>query len=139
MYKTLGDHKAKNIMTKDILSVEKDLSIQEAVQIMDQHNIGALVVVSPIKDPLGIFTERDLLRRVVAKGLDPKKTKIETVMTPGLVCAQANDDAVTLLEAMFDNNFRHLPVLDGRKLVGIISLKDFYSVFLAKNSSSGAI
>ena len=122
--------KAKDLMTKEILSVEKEVMVSEAVQIMDKDNIGALVIMNAIKDPLGIFTERDLLRRVVAKGLDPKTTRIEKVMTKGLVCAQAEDDAKTLLEAMFDNNFRHLPVLDGRKLVGILSLKDFYSVFL---------
>ena len=69
---------------------------------------------------------------MVAKDLDPKTTKIEQVMTKGLVCAQANDDAKVLLEAMFENNFRHLPVLEGRALVGILSLKDFYSVFLKK-------
>lgn len=121
---------AKEIMTKEILSVEKETSVFDAVALMDKNNIGALVIVNAINDPLGIFTERDLLRRVVAKGLDPRKTKIEKVMTPGLVCAQANDDAKTLLQAMFDNNFRHLPVLDGRKLVGILSLKDFYGFFL---------
>ena len=124
--------KAKDIMTKEILSVEKDIPVYEAVQIMNKNNIGSVVVMNAIKDPLGIFTERDLLRRVVAKDLDPKTTKIEQVMTKGLVCAQANDDAKVLLEAMFENNFRHLPVLEGRALVGILSLKDFYSVFLKK-------
>ncbi len=122
--------RAKDIMTKDILSVEKGITVAEAVSLMDKNNIGALVVINAINDPLGIFTERDLLRRVVAKGLDPKTTKIEKAMTKGLVCAQADDEAKSLLQAMFDNNFRHLPVLDGRKLVGIVSLKDFYGFFL---------
>ncbi len=125
---------AKEIMTKELLSVEPDITVQEAAEIMDKNNIGALVVLSPIHDVLGIFTERDLVRRVVAKKLDPAKTKIEKVMTPKVMVAQASDSAWELLEVMFREKFRHLPVVDGRKVVGIISLKDFYNCLLQNGS-----
>ena len=125
---------AKEIMTKELLSVEPDITVQEAAEIMDKNNIGALVVLSPIHDVLGIFTERDLVRRVVAKKLDPAKTKIEKVMTPKVMVAQAADSAWELLEVMFREKFRHLPVVDGRKVVGIISLKDFYNCLLQNGS-----
>ena len=121
---------AKEIMTEELLSVETSITVQEAVERMAKHNIGSLVVLSPIKDILGIFTERDLVRRVVAKKLDPAKTKIEVVMTPNVMVAQATDSAWELLEVMFREKFRHLPVVDGRKIVGIISLKDFYTCLL---------
>lgn len=121
---------AKEIMTKELLSVEPQITVQEAAEIMDKNNIGALAVLSPIQDLLGIFTERDLVRRVVAKKLDPTKTKIEQVMTPKVMVAQATDSAWELLEVMFREKFRHLPVVDGRVVVGIISLKDFYTCLL---------
>ncbi|OGQ45709.1 MAG: hypothetical protein A3H42_03280 [Deltaproteobacteria bacterium RIFCSPLOWO2_02_FULL_46_8] len=119
-------------MTHELLSVEPTILVQDAVQLMDKHNIGALAILSPIQDLLGIFTERDLLRRVIAKKLDPAKTKIEQVMTPKVMVAQASDNAMDLVEVMFREKFRHLPVVDGRKIVGIISLKDFYKCLLQK-------
>jgi len=137
MWKALRDAKAKDIMTKEIQSVEKDITVAEATSLMDKNNIGSVMVVNAIHDPLGIFTERDLLRRVVAKGLDPKKTKMSQVMTPHLHCAQASDNALEILQVMCSANFRHLPVLDGKKLVGIVSLKDFYDFFLKDQASGG--
>lgn len=130
MKNTLEKTLAKEIMTKELLSVEPQISVQEACELMMENNVGALVVLSPIKDLLGIFTERDLLNRVVGKKLDPTKTKIEKVMTPDVMVAQAGDNAWDLLEVMFREKFRHLPVVDGRKLVGILSLKDFYNCLL---------
>ena len=121
---------AKEIMTAELLSVEPNITVQEAVERMAKHNVGSLVILSPIRDILGIFTERDLVRRVVAKKLDPVTTKIEAVMTPNVMVAQATDSAWELLEVMFREKFRHLPVVDGRKIVGIISLKDFYTCLL---------
>lgn len=121
---------AKEIMTHEILSVEPTVTIQEACVLMDKNNIGALVVLSPIHDLLGIFTERDLLRRVVAKKKDPSKTKIQEVMTPKVMVAQATDNAWDLLQVMQREQFRHLPVVDGRKMIGIISIKDFTNCLL---------
>lgn len=117
-------------MTADILSVEPDITVQQACEMMEKNNIGSLVVLSPIQDLLGIFTERDLLKRVVARKKDPAKTKIKEVMTPSVMVAQATDSAWELLQVMFREKFRHLPVVDGRKLVGIVSLKDFYNCLL---------
>lgn len=121
---------AKEIMTADILSVEPGLSVQDAAILMEKKNVGSLVVLSPIKDLLGIFTERDLLKKVVAKKLNPASTKISEVMTPNVMVAQATDNAWDLLEVMQRENFRHLPVVEGRKLVGIVSLKDFFESLL---------
>lgn len=121
---------AKEIMTHEILSVEPHVTVQEATEMMAKNNIGALVVLSPIQDLLGVFTERDLLKRVVAKKKDPLKTKIKEVMTPNVMVAQATDNASDLLQVMQRQQFRHLPVVDGRKVIGIISLKDFYDCLL---------
>lgn len=121
---------AKEIMTEEILSVEPTLAVQQAVELMSKNNIGAIVVLSPIHDLLGIFTERDLLRRVVTKKKDPTKTKIQEVMTPNVMVAQSTDNAWDLLQVMQREKFRHLPVVDGRKVIGILSLKDFTDCLL---------
>jgi len=121
---------AKEIMTAEILSVEPGIAVQEAASLMAENNVGSLVVLSPINDLVGIFTERDLVRRVVAEQKDPASTKIETVMTPNVMVAQASDSAWDLVQVMNRERFRHLPVVDGKKVIGIISLKDFHNCLL---------
>jgi len=118
--------KAHEIMTKDILSVEENISVKEAAQIMAKHDVGALIIQTP-KLTFGIFTERDLLH-LVAGGKDPEKTKVREVMTESVQCAQAEDSVDELARIMYEENVRHLPVMDGRKLVGIISMRDLFRV-----------
>lgn len=127
MNQILESLNARDVMRQAVLSIDETASVLDAVQQMDRHNVGAMVVMSAIKDALGIFTERDLLRRVVALGKSPQSTRITDVMTPGFVCAQASDNALELLKVMVEHNFRHLPVMDGRKLVGIVSTRDLYT------------
>lgn len=121
---------ASDLMTRGILSVEPGATVQQAVDLMVKSRIGSVVILSPIRDLLGIFTERDLLYRVVGAGKDPKNTKIEAVMTPNVMVAQANDGAWDLVQVMNREKFRHLPVVDGRKVIGILSIKDFTDALL---------
>ena len=116
---------ASDLMTHGILSVEPGASVQEAVDLMVKSRIGSVVVLSPIQDLIGIFTERDLLYRVVGASKNPKTTKIDEVMTRNVMVAQATDGAWDLVQVMNREKFRHLPVVDGRKVIGILSIKDF--------------
>lgn len=127
MTEILKNMAARDVMKKDVLSIDETGTVLDAVKLMDRHNVGAVVVMSAIKDAMGIFTERDLLRRVVAVGKIPQSTRITEVMTPEFECAQASDDAYELLSIMVEQRFRHLPVMDGRKLVGIVSTRDLYT------------
>lgn len=113
-----------DLMISNVFMVEEETSVLEAVHLMAQNNIGAVIVMSPIQDPVGIFTERDLLKRVIAHDLDPAKTPVSKVMTPKFVCIQKTDDVDDLPGIMVEGNFRHIPVVDGRKLVGILSMRD---------------
>ena len=115
----------------------QDKTVSDAVALMDRANHGCVVVLNEKGKLTGIFTERDLMRRVVAKGLDPKKVPLSEVMTKKVLHVQANDDAVSLLELMCEQNFRHLPVLEEGRLVGIVSLKQFYKFFLETQRSLG--
>ncbi|MDA2919516.1 CBS domain-containing protein [Desulfobacterota bacterium AH_259_B03_O07] len=74
----------------------------------------------------GIFTQRDLLARVVAEGKDLTKTKIKDVMSESIKCAQSEDTVDDVLRVMYEENVRYLPVMDKRKLVGIISTADLF-------------
>lgn len=121
---------ASDLMTPGILSVEPGVTVQQAVDLMVRSQIGSVVVMSPIQDIVGIFTERDLLLRVVGKQKDPLKTKIEEVMTRNVMVAQATDGAWDLIQVMNREKFRHLPVVDGRKIIGILSIKDFTDALL---------
>ena len=81
----------KDIMTKDIVTVDQESTVLEACQLMADHKIGAVVILSPIKEAIGIFTERDLLNRVVSKD-KPHSDKVKDHMTPDFVCVQAEDE-----------------------------------------------
>jgi CBS domain-containing protein len=107
-------------------TVGPDTTVLVAVQRMNERKIGALVIVEREK-PIGIFTERDVLVRVVAAGLDPKATPVVEVMTRNPVVIRPD---VTVGEAMFvitERRCRHLPVMDERGLRGLISIGDLTS------------
>jgi CBS domain-containing protein len=117
--------KARDIMTKNVISVDENISVREAVNVMAQHGIGALVIQTP-KPTFGIFTQGDLVERVIAPGRNPDATKIREVMTESTKCVQADDDMDEIAEIMYEETVKYLPVMDGRKLVGIISNVDLF-------------
>jgi len=104
-------------------AVAPDTSVLRAVERMNECHIGSLVVCDGER-PVGIFTERDVLMRVVARGLDPKRTPVGEVMTRELIAIRPD---VTVTEAMLvitERRCRHLPVVDDRGLRGLISIGD---------------
>lgn len=117
--------KVNEIMTRDVVSVDQNTPLSEAVRVMADKDIGAIIVQTE-GPTFGIFTQHDLLTRVVAKGKDIGTTKIKDVMTQSVKCAQADDDVEDVLRVMYEENVRYLPVMDKRKLVGIISTQDLF-------------
>ncbi|HET7505861.1 MAG TPA: CBS domain-containing protein [Kofleriaceae bacterium] len=110
----------------DVETVSPQTTVLTAVQRMNERKIGALVVLERDR-PIGIFTERDVLVRVVAAGLDPKTTPVNEVMTRNPVVIRPE---VTVSEAMLvitRRRCRHLPVMDERGLRGMISIGDLTS------------
>jgi signal-transduction protein with cAMP-binding, CBS, and nucleotidyltransferase domain len=101
-------------------------SISHVVKIMKKNKIGAVVIIDQQKNTVGIFTERDLLMRVVDEAVD-LKSPISQVMTKNLVCAQLHDRLETLPQLMIDGKFRHVPIVDGFEPVGILSIRDVLS------------
>jgi predicted transcriptional regulator len=108
---------------RPINSVHPDFTVTEAVRLMHDENIGALLIMEHDNLP-GIFTERDALTNVLAAGIDPNSTKLSAVMTKDPFCV---DPSTTIEEAMgivTHHKIRHLPIVHNGKLVGIVSSGD---------------
>jgi signal-transduction protein with cAMP-binding, CBS, and nucleotidyltransferase domain len=115
--------KISDIMSRKIFTTQADVSVLAVVQEMITAQAEAAIVLSPdgIRT-VGIFTERDLSRRVIGKGLDPAVTLISTVMTPDPVCLQQGDEIKKVAPLMLDRKFRHIPIKNGNAVVGIVSV-----------------
>jgi len=111
---------------QDVLSLTAETSVREAAQHMADRRVGAALV-NDNGTLVGIFTERDVMTRVVASGLDPDKTEIRQVMTERPSTAAPEQRALDALKIMHEGGFRHLPIVKDGRAVGIVSLRDFLS------------
>jgi CBS domain-containing protein len=106
-----------------VFSVPPTITVIAAAKEMDRHGVGAILVIENGRI-VGIFTERDVLSRVVAAGLDPQITPIERIMTRDPITV-ASSTTIEEVMALFTNKrFRHLPVVDEGRLVGLVSIGD---------------
>ncbi|MCC7166175.1 MAG: CBS domain-containing protein [Rhodospirillales bacterium] len=114
------------IQNQTLISVGEGATVREAAALMTDKRIGALMVIEggTLK---GILTERDVMTRVVAKGLNPETTKVAQVMTAKPDTLASHATAGEALERMHAGGYRHLPVVDGGKVVGMVSVRDLYA------------
>jgi CBS domain-containing protein len=115
--------KVEDVMVKEVITVEDSSSVKEAANVMNKFEIGGLIVVRKGK-AVGILTERDLLKRIVAEGRNAQKTKVRDVMTSPLVVAEPGMDLEEAIRLMFQMKIKKLPVVDRERLVGLMSLTD---------------
>jgi CBS domain-containing protein len=108
----------------DIVSIQGDALVVDAVHTMMRLRIGSLVVMEGQLRPVGIITERDVLRRVVDMGLPPETTRVADIMSSPPITIAANTTAVEAMRVMTDHRVRHLPVIDENVMVGLISIGD---------------
>ena len=114
---------------RDTATVDRSSSVAAAARLMAARNVGAVPVLDG--DRLaGIFSERDVLNRVVAAGRDPQSTLVADVMSSGLVVAELFENCETCLSRMKQAHVRHLLVLDKGRLAGILSLRDLLAADL---------
>lgn len=110
---------------KHIISLGVDKTVADAVSILVEHEIGALVVVDGDGKPVGMFTERDVLKCWTRKGdRHFKDIKVSEVMTTNLIIVEADDDLCYVTTIMIKNRIRHLPILEKNKLVAMLSIRD---------------
>ena len=111
------------IQGQTLVTVSPDHTVIEAARVMTGNRCGAVPVMDGT-DLVGIFTERDIMSRVVAAGRDPAKVRVATVMTRDPATIAPDRPVIHALHIMDEGGFRHLPVLQGRKLVGMMSIRD---------------
>lgn len=119
-------HLCRDIMTPDPASCQPDQTAMEVAQLMRARNVGSVPVVEN-RDTMvlvGIITDRDLTIKVIAGGRDPETTSVRDVMSPDPITCAPDDDISRALETMARSQVRRLPVVEGRRLIGIIALAD---------------
>lgn len=114
-----------------VWSIAPDASVYEALQLMAEKNIGALVVLEA-GELVGIFSERDYARKVILKGKSSKDTPVREIMTPKVIYVRPNHTIEDCMALMTDKHIRHLPVLDNGRLVGIISIGDVVKAIISE-------
>lgn len=107
-----------------IITIRPEQTIREAIALLTEHNIGAVIVVAAGEEkPVGIVSERDIIRRSATdEGCFPDA--VETIMTRDLITGMPQDDLYSVAHTMTERRFRHLPIMDEGRLVGIISIGD---------------
>jgi len=111
------------VKDRKVCSVEADSSVLEAARYMMEQRIGALPVLRN-GELVGIFSERDIMNRVVAVGRLPGSTKVSEVMTANPKAASIDETVENCMYLMREFGFRHLPILDGKELKGLVSSRD---------------
>ena len=127
VYKT----RVREVMTSDVVTIDPDSSVLDAAKLMAAKNVGALPVIDGDGRLVGMLSERDIVRRVVALEKDPARTPVRDAMTPQPVAAKPDYTLADAVRIMLQLNIRHLPVVDDKgNLVGIISVKDIEAAII---------
>ena len=116
------------ISNKKLVTVKTGTNIHETVLLMSEHNIGLVPILADDGKLIGVFSERDLLKRVIAKGLDLKSTAVDSVMTKELLLADINESHQQCLKKMQEKVTRHILVVENDKLAGILSMRDLLQI-----------
>jgi CBS domain-containing protein len=107
----------------EVFTITPEATVIEALNVMAEHNIGALLVMTE-GEIKGIVSERDCIRKVEVMGRNVQDTKISQIMTSDVITVDADQPLEDCMEVMIDKNIRHLPVCEGKKLLGVVSVRD---------------
>jgi CBS domain-containing protein len=119
----------------DIWAIDPDATVYDALNLLAEKNIGALPVVRGAT-LVGIFSERDYARKVILKGKHSKDTTVREVMTQKPICVAPSDSIEACMALMTANHIRHLPVLEGGRLVGVVSIGDVVKGIIVEQQST---
>ncbi len=126
------------IRGRQVVYLGGQATARQAAKLMRKHNVGAVLIIED-EALKGILTVNDMTYRVIAKGLDPDKTLLGEVMTPDPDTVSSDTTAIDALRLMQDGNYRHLPVVDGGRVLGLVSRRDFHGVEKARLDDETAL
>ncbi len=115
---------------RKIWTISKNQSVIQALILMSEKNIGAIIVVDTNDFPIGIFSERDYARKIILKGKSSKDTLLDEVMTKKLITITRDYKIDQCMKIMNEKRIRHLPVVENKKIVGIISIRDVLKIMI---------
>lgn len=127
-----GPHSSSEVaevMTSEFQTITTDVNIVDAARTMSQLNLGSLIVTNEEEEILGVLSERDITRKIVGEGRNPRKTLVRDVMSAPAVCVQRENTLDMVIRKMIEYNFRRLPVLSGEVIVGVISQTDLLALY----------
>ena len=123
--------KARDIMQKNVITIELEKTAQYASTILKDNDISFLVVVEDSK-PVGIVSERDIVRKIVAENKEASKIQLESIMSKKFKWVEPNSSIESAVQKMLNNNIRRLVVLENEKLVGVITQTDLTEFLRSK-------
>jgi len=128
---------ARDVMVKNVITVDAEATVREAARLMNKYEIGCLIVMKRGK-PVGIVTERDMLKRVLLKSKDPRKTKVGKIMSKPLVVGEPQTDIRDAVRLMVEGRIKRLPIVEDGYLLGLITFTDIVrsSAYLERIISS---
>jgi len=116
--------KVEDVMVEGVVTIDADATVMKAVELMNENEIGCLIVMRRGR-AVGILTERDLLKRVIAKSKNPKKSRVREIMTKPLIAGRPDMDLEEATKLMFKMKIKKLPVIEQHgRLLGLITLTD---------------
>lgn len=118
-----GTITVRDVMVKDVRMVRMDTSVQEVVATMNKFNIGSIIVMQGER-PVGIITEHDILTRIIEQCLAPQETQAKHIMTTPMITVQETTSVDEAAKLMAKRKIKKLPVMNGDKLVGILTFTD---------------
>ena len=120
---------------REVFSVTPDSCVDDAVKMMDEKNVGALLVMKGDK-LVGMLSERDYARKVMLRGKKSSDTKVSDIMSSNLTITHPNEGVEECLRVMTDKRIRHLPVLEADKVIGVISIGDLVKHVISCQSAT---
>jgi signal-transduction protein with cAMP-binding, CBS, and nucleotidyltransferase domain len=115
--------KAEDVMVREVVTLDENVSAKKAAEIMAQEGVSAIIATAEGKAK-GIVTERDILKRIVAGDKNSRKTKVKEIMSSPLVTIEPSTDLEEAAHLMFEKKIKNLPVIHENRLIGLISLQD---------------
>jgi len=121
------------LLTRDVISINENETIYNAIKLLANNNIGALPVVNSEMELCGILSERDVIREMSNNpSVNFKKSLINSIMTSNVITIEKNESSENIMDTMTNNKIRHIPIVDKKKLIGIVSIGDVVKRLLEK-------